>query len=99
MLEFVHCVFSMLVLFRFLLKMAEYLHKFRGLSELQEAKGGYINDLEAEIDTTIPISCQKFELELYQDSWDIKPHPNILYITPYGRSKKDRRQISLESYK
>ena len=86
--------------FRFLSKMTEYLHKFRGLSELQEAKGGYIDDFEAGIDTTIPKNCQKFELELYQNSsWDAKPHPNILYITPYGRSKKDRRQISLESYK
>ena len=83
--------------------MSYYLHKFRGLSELQEAKGGYIDDLEAKIDTKIPKNCHKFELELYQnnDSWDLKPqpHPNILYITPHGRSKKDRRQISLESYK
>ena len=56
-----------------------YEHQFRKLSELkEEAKGGYIEDSEVEIDTTIPEGCEKFELELYQHDSISNPesHPH-----------------------
>ena len=78
-----------------------YEHQFRKLSELkEEAKGGYIEDSKIGIDTTIPEGCEKFELELFQDNSILnnpKPHPHILYITPFKGGTKLERKICRDS--
>ena len=79
-----------------------YEHQFRKLSELkEEARGGYIEDSEIGIDTTIPEGCEKFELELYQDNSTSNPesHPHILYITPFKGGTKQERKICPDSYR
>jgi len=59
-------------------------HKFRALSELKdEAKGGYI-----EWSFKVPPDERTIELELRTKAGT--PHPHLLFITPYSKSRNEK---------